>query len=1045
MNLNLTELSVRRPITILMVLLFGVLAGAVAFTKLPVRRLPNVNFPFVRVVVADPGATASTVAQSVTGPVERALSTESGVVSMVGTSAPGRSQVALQFVGGTNIDTAAASISLDLAKIARSLPLTASAPSIIKANPAALPILNVAVSGALAPSQLYTLATSIVAPAVQEVPGVANVAVVGGRVPNVTVTLSPTALSDYGVSIASVLAALRAQNASVTAGTTVVGSRELQVVTVGGYPSVASLDSLPVASRGGSTVQLDQVGLVAQGLAAAQSTATLNGAPAVGLVVTASSTANSLTVDSQIRSALSHLGPQLPPGVSTSITGDVTNYVRAALSNVELDLFLGILIAGLVLALFLHRLANTLIVMLAIPVSLVTTFAVMYFLGFSLDLISLMALSLLIGILVDDSIVVLENIGRHFGMGKSPAQAALDGRSEIGAAAIAITLTDVVVYAPVAFVSGNVGQLFGEFGLTIVAATLLSLLVSFTLTPMLASKWLRPQREGSWGARFGRRFDAAFDRLRARYRRVTGWSLRHRPSVLGLAALAAAATVAIVASGVIPTTFVPGEDNGVVTVNASLPVGTPLSTSQATLASFAARIQHVSGVTQVFVSGGYASGGGSGHNLGQISVDLAARGTRPAIGTYLKQIDKIARLYPGLTARGHVQSPFIAGGARAASVSILGPDLATLNQLATQISSRLAHASTVSQVSTSVATPTPELAVTVNQGAAAYFGVSTATIGATVAAAIGGTAVPPLVTSPTAPSEPIAVALAGSTALGPAQLGALPVPTARGPVPLSALASFTQTSGPATITQINREYAVTISASSAGGNSGPATAALLSATNAVGLLTGYALQVGGQSAQQSAAFGPLLGALLLSILLIYMLMAALYESLADPLAILFSVPLATVGALAALWASGLPLSIFALLAMIMLVGLVSKNAILLVDYTKTLRKRGLARTEALVESGSTRIRPIVMTSATLIAAMLPLALSQGSGSSERMPIAIVLIGGLLSSTLLTLLVVPVLYSLVDDGAGWVRGRVGALRHRGRRRGLSARPAVAADP
>ncbi|MHB2022346.1 MAG: efflux RND transporter permease subunit, partial [Mycobacteriales bacterium] len=309
MNLNLTELSVRRPITILMVLLFGVLAGVVAFTKLPVRRLPNVNFPFVRVVVADPGATAATVAQSVTGPIERALSVESGVVSMVGTSAPGHSQVALQFAGGTNIDSAAAAISLDLAKIARSLPATASAPSIIKANPAALPILNVAVTGALAPSQLYTLASTIVAPAVQEVPGVANVAVVGGRVPNVTVTLSPTALSSYGVSISQVLAALRTQNASVTAGTTVVGSRELQIVTVGGYPSVASLDALPVASRGGSVVQLDQLGVVAQGLAAAQSNATLNGAPAVGLVVTASSTANSLTVDSQIRSALAHLGP----------------------------------------------------------------------------------------------------------------------------------------------------------------------------------------------------------------------------------------------------------------------------------------------------------------------------------------------------------------------------------------------------------------------------------------------------------------------------------------------------------------------------------------------------------------------------------------------------------------------------------------------------------------------------------------------------------------------------------------------------------------
>ncbi len=1020
MNLNLTRAAVHRPIAILMVLGVGVLAGVVGFTKLPVRRLPNVNFPFVRVEVGDPGATAATVAQTITGPVEKALSVETGIVSMVGTSAPGRSVVALQFVGGTNVDSKASAMALDLAKIARGLPTTATAPSIIKANPSALPILDVAVTGPLAPSQLYSLATNIVAPAVQEVPGVADVAVVGGRAAAVTVTVSPTALVAYGVSFSQIMGALRTQNTAVTAGTTVVGSRELQVQTAGGYLSVASLASLPVATRGASTVLLSDVANVSQGLSAAQSDATLNGAPAVGLVVTASSTANSLAVDSQIRTTLAALTGQLPAGVHPVITGDVTSYVRAALSNVELDLFLGILVAAMVLALFLHRLANTLIVMLAIPVSLVTTFAVMYFLGFSLDLISLMALSLLIGILVDDSIVVLENITRHLGMGKDPATAAIDGRSEIGAAAVAITLTDVVVYAPVAFVSGNVGQLFREFGLTIVAATLLSLLVSFTLTPMLASRWLHPARPGSVSDRFGHRFDAGFDRLREWYRRLVGWSLRHRITVLGVAAGSLAVTVAIVASGVIPTTFVPPEDNGVVNVSATLPVGTPLATSQATLAGFASRLQHLPGVLRVFVSAGFSSSAGAGHNLGQITMDLAPRGTRPPIKSYVQQVGRIARRYPGLVAHGHVQSPFLAGGARAASVNLLGPDLATLDSLATAVTDRLAQNTAVSQVSSSVPSPIPELSVTVNQAMAAYFGVSAASVGATVATAVGGATATPLITSPTAPSETIDVGLAGAGTLTPAELASLPVPTGRGVVPLSSLASFQEVTAPAKITQINREYAVSVSASSTSGNSGPATAAVLSAVAAVGLPTGYAVQVGGASAAQSQAFGPLIDALGVSVLLIFMLTAALYESFTDPLAILLSVPLATVGALVALWASGLSLSIFALLAMIMLMGLVSKNAILLVDYTKTLRRRGVDRAQAVVTSGATRLRPILMTTATLVAAMLPLALSHGSGSSERQPIAVVLIGGLLSSTLLTLLVVPVLYTVVDDASRAVR-------------------------
>ena len=486
---NLTALSIKRPVTILMVLGFFVIAGLVAFTKLPVRRLPNINYPYVRVVIGDPGSNASTISQQITTPIEKALSSESGVVSMVGTSAPGRSEVALQFVGGTNIDQKAASIALALEKIAHSLPSGATPPSIIKANPSALPMMDVAIYGPLASSQLYTLATNLVAPTLQEISGVAQVAVVGGRPAVVNIDVHSSELAAYGISMAQVDAALRAQNTAITGGLTVVGNQELLVRTHGGYSSVAALQSLPILSRPGGAVLLGDVATITQGLAQEQSNATLNGKPAVGLVITASSTANALSVDNQIRQALKELQPQLPSGVSTTITGDVTNYVRAALSNVELDLFLGIFIAALVLAIFLHRLTNTIIVMLAIPVSLISTFAVMYFLHFSLDLISLMALSLLIGILVDDSIVVLENIHRHRAMGKEPGQAAIDGRMEIGAAAVAITLTDVVVYAPVAFVSGNVGQLFREFGLTIVAATLFSLLVSYTLTPMLAARW----------------------------------------------------------------------------------------------------------------------------------------------------------------------------------------------------------------------------------------------------------------------------------------------------------------------------------------------------------------------------------------------------------------------------------------------------------------------------------------------------------------------------------------------------------------------------
>ncbi len=1024
---GLTARAVRRPITTVMVFGLLIVLGVVAFTKLPVRRLPNISYPYLKVSIADPGTNAAAVAQSITAPVEKVLSSQPGVTTMVGTSAPGRSSVAIELAGGTNVSQTAASIALSLGRVARSLPAGASPPAIVQANPNALPMMNVAISGPLAPSQLYELATNLVAPTLQEIPGVAEATVVGGRAPEVVVDVASTALAAYGLSMDEIAAALRAEDVTGTGGLVDVGPHALVVRVHGGYGSAAQLADLPVASRPGGAVLLGDVATVSQSVAAAQSAASLNGAPAVGLVVEAASGANSLAVDTAIRTALRRLGPELPAGVTATITGDVTTYVRAALSDVELDLFLGILIAALVLALFLHRLASTLIVMVAIPVSLVATFLVLYFLHLSLDLISLMALSLLIGILVDDSIVVLENIYRHRSLGAPPQLAAIEGRREIGAAAIAITLTDVVVYLPIAFVSGNLGQLLREFGLTIVAATLFSLLVSFTLTPMLAARVARdgasrPGRvgRGAWH-RFGRGFDAWFTRLCDRYRAVVRWALHHRLLVITLALSCLGLSVGIVQAGVLPTTFVPREDNGVVTVNVQLPPGTPLTGDRRVLASFARRLERLPSVRDVFVAAGYASGTGTGTNVGQLTLDLGPRSSRPPIGTYVSRVAHLARrFYPGMTAHAHVQNPFVASGSRAASITLLGPSLSELGHLAAEIAARVGGNPAVSQVSTSVPPLTPQLSVAVNHVQAAYLGVSASAIDAAVAAALGSTSVPPLVVSPTAPTEPISLVLDGGTALTPAELAAIPIRAAHGTVPLSSVATLVATTGPAKITQVDREDAVTISASSPSGNSGPAMAALLGASAQVRRPTGYSMTVGGEALQQRAAFGPLLSALELSLLLIYMLLAALYESFADPLAVILAVPLATVGALAGLWAAGLPISIFALLAMIMLIGIVSKNAILLVDYAKTLRRRGLSRDEAIVEAGATRLRPILMTTATMVAAMAPLAFGSGIGSSQRMPVGTVLIGGLLSSTLLTLVVVPVLSSLIDDARRFLR-------------------------
>lgn len=1017
--MNLTALSIRRPITIVMILGFFVLAGVVAFTKIPVRRLPNVNFPFLRVTITDPGASAPTVSRSVTVAVENALASQSGLVSMQGTSSAGRSVVALQYVGGTNVNRVAPTVSLALAKIARRLPSAASSPTIQIKNPNALPMMNVAIYGHLATSQLNNLVSTTVLPAIEEIPGVASANLVGGRVSAINVVVHQSALNSYGLSLNQVVAALKNQNASVTGGTASVGQQTMPAKTSGAYRSMTALSSLPIASRQGSTIFLQNVATIGAGLESSTSHAQLDGSPAVGLVVTAASTANTLAVDQAVRQTLTTLSQNFPSGVHATVTGDITNYTHAALNNVEWDLFIGIFMAGLVLLLFLHRLRNTLIVMAAIPVSLVSTIAVMYFMGFSLDLISLMALSLLIGILVDDSIVVLENIHRHRQLGEGPIESAINGRMEIGAAAVAITLTDVVVYAPIAFLSGNVGQLFHEFGLTIVAATLFSLLVSYTLTPMLAAHWGKVDNPAP--SRFEEWFTRGFERLRFRYRRVILWSLSHRFGIFTISVAALVGSIIMVTSHVLPTTFVPREDNGVLTVNATLPVGASLSLSQETINKFSHRIQHLKGVQQVFASVGYAAGKGGGANRAQITVDLGPKGSRPSIYNYVKRIDMMARRYPGLVARGHVQNPLVVGGARAATINILGPNLSILNNMAQHIAAVVQTNPQVSQVSTSGTNAAPQLTVSVNHSQAAYFGVTGATIGTAVATALGKVTVPPLITSNTAPSIPINVTLAG--VLNPEKIDHIPIPSASGIIPLSDVATLKETATTGKITTLNHQYAVAVSASVPNGNIGNATQILQAAAQHVGIPAGYSVSLGGQALQQQRAFGPLFEAFGLSVLLIYMLMAALYESFFEPLVVIGSLPLATVGALLGLWITHQALSIFSILAMIMLMGLVAKNAILLIDYTKTLRKRGHDRNEALIEAGATRLRPIVMTTATMIGSMLPLAISQGSGASERVPIAVVLIGGLLTSTLLTLIVVPVVYSLVDDGVYWVTRRL----------------------
>lgn len=1056
--MNLTRTIIRRPIATAMV--FGIIGvmGAVAATKLPINELPNVTFPAVSISVADPGANSTTVDQQVTKPLELALQGVSGVTKMVSTSSEGNASINLSFVSGTNVSAADNAVAQVVSRAQKQLPAGISPPAISEVNPLATPLMTVNFSGNIPPAQLYDAVTTLVEPQLDQVTGVGQITLAGGLEPEANVIVDPAVLSARGLSLKDVTSAIAAENVNSANGSTSSGQSSNSVSTTEQAQSPAQLGNLVVGSPGGLPVTLGEVASVQQGFAPQTTANELNGQPTVALTILPQTSANAVATNSALKSALAQIQVHLPPGMHYTITADSTTFTLAALSATGEDLVLAIILASLVILFFLQSARQTLIVATAIPTALLATGLMMFFFHFSLDLISLLALSLLIGILVDDAIVVIENITRHLHMGKDPATAAYDGRMEIGAAAVALTLTDVIVFLPVAFVTGSTGAIFTEFGITIVAASLFSLLISFTLTPMLAAHWLKPGRLEP-RQRVTRAMKHTLERgmasMQAGYERALTRSLRYRPLVLLVAIGALVMTIAYLPSGLLGTAYVPQADTGIVVGNAQMPPGTTLAATNAALENLSGKVLHLPGVTDVVVQAGQGGGGGGGvtTNTGTITIDLVAASKRPeSIYTVETDVSEMAHSIPGLKVGTSVPAPLVSPGSSATAVILRGPDLATLDQLAAQVVSAMKGLPGLAQVQSTAAQATPAWNIVVNQSAAQSFGLTTQEVAAEVSTAVNGTTVTTLQTS-SGVAEPIQVTIPGNTSLGLTQLENLPIaqPSAAsassgppsgssatsagsstalpgGSVPalvdLGQVATIVHAAAPLAINEYDELPQVTVHAGSPPSVAlGTVTAEVQAAVHKIGLPAGYDFLMGGQAKQQSNAFAPLLVALYLAPFLIYMLLAALYESLLLPFTVLFALPLALFGGLGALVVFHQTLNLFSLLGTIMLVGLVSKNAILLVDYTETLRKRGVERHQAVIDGARTRMRPVLMTTVTLMIAMLPIAFLAAPGSEYRSPMALVLIGGMSTSTLLTLIVVPTLYIYLDNvRQSWFRFR-----------------------
>jgi len=872
----LTRLAVVRPLTVLMGLLGLVIMGGVSYTFLKIDRLPPISIPFVSVSMSYTGATAQDVEQLITEPIENAVSGMSGVNSITSTSSEGSSSVNVQLVDGTDPTQASLEVERRVNGIRNRLPADASDPRVNKADPSQQPIMEVAITGASL-DQLFEVANDQFVPQIESIPGVAQINVSGGLQTEVQVKIDYAKLAAYGVTLPQITTALTNANVDAPIGSIQQGQQTLDVRSLGSFQTIQDLSNLIVTqTTTGGPILLKDLATVNLGYKQQTQLQRLNGQDAVGLQIVKQSDANALQVADSVRVALAKLQTLLPAGSQVVVTNDTSVFTRASLDAIQHDLLLSVLLVGGVMLLFLHAWRHTVIVLLAIPTSLVSTFLVMYVLGFSLNIMSLMALALMIGILVDDSIVVLENIHRHLQLGENPHQAAITGRGEIGMAAIAITMADVVVYTPIAFISGVLGQLFRQYGLTVVAATLFSLLISFTLTPMLASRWLTHETKvnNSPWSRFGRWWDRHFDTLSRWVGNTVPWAVRARWLVLLVCIGLVVGSFAMVPLGLIGSEYAPQEDDNTFSVSMNAPPGTALSAMDSSSKQMEAYLQSLPEVQYVFTS---VSGGGGGFGFGRggarssMDVQLVPKQQRTrSVFVILDQVRQVGRRMPGVQVGVNVQSPlgggggFGGGGTSSVNVQIAGPDLDTLNQVSDQVIATMSTIPGLADVQNSSNSGNPELHIQLDRARMAQLNVTSQTVATALRTAVSGTVVTAyrpagatqqditLVANDAQRMDlnsianiPIGTGAAAGGGTAAATNPAVTSGTSATPgiVTLGQVATIGYGTGPVQIQRVDRNRTMTISGTATGRSLGDVASDVNKAMSAVTLPAGYSWQI----------------------------------------------------------------------------------------------------------------------------------------------------------------------------------------------------------
>lgn len=1026
--MNLARFSIKRPVTTLMIIAVVLVLGFISFSRLGIDLFPEFSFPVGVVITQYQGASSHEIENMITKPLEQVLSTMNNVKNIQSLSSEGNSTIMIEFNWGTNMDVATQDIREKIDLIETFLPSDAETPMIVKFDPSMMPVLQIALYGSDDIVQLKRIAEDVIESRLLRIEGVASVGISGGLERQISISVDPDKLAFYGLSMQQLAGKLQMENINLPGGNVDQGKKQYNIRTQAEFEDVSEIENLPIPLPQGGTVPLKSIAKVKDTYKDVSSIARYNGKPSIALSIQKQSGYNTVQVAKKVKAEMAKLKDEIPVEIGYDFVLDQSEFIEFSINNVKDNAITGGIIAVLVIYLFLQNFRSTLIIGLSIPISIIATFVLIYFNKLTLNMLSLGGLALGVGMLVDNSIVVLENIYTHRTKGKDPINAAISGTNEVAMAITASTLTTIAVFLPIVFVEGMTAQLFKELALTVTFSLLSSLFVALTIVPLLSSKLMAKinVEEILYGdgdkkgiASLLQRFKVFYGKVEEKYSNLLKWSLSHRKAVIIPLVILFILSMALVPF--IGAEFLPRSDAGSIDISVKLPYGTNLEETNRFVSELVDRIKEIPEIEGIMESIG--SGGGMSSLYGSDSSEASVTLQLVPLEERQRSTEEIAEEIRNITmdmagaeikVREVSSMDFASGGMlESISIGISGDDLDELKEISRQVTEIVKSVPGTREVKSSLDEGKPELVIKIDREKATMYGLSSAQIAQTVNSALSGS----VATRYKVGGDEIDVVIKSDEELVDdiSKVQDLLITSPTGIfLTLRDVAKVEKSTGPVTIVRENQARQVTVTGSVVGRDIGTVNQEIQQKLNELHLPEGYRITMGGEQEQMMESFKDLLLVFVLAVVLVYMVMASQFESLKQPFIIMFTVPLALIGVVFALLLTGHRINIISLIGVIMLAGIVVNNAIVLIDFVNQLRERGMSRNDAIITAGPARLRPILMTTLTTVLGLVPLSLGIGEGAELGAPMGVTVIGGLTFSTLLTLIVIPVVYTIFED-------------------------------